>query len=315
MQAIEFDRFGPPDVMVLRECPIPSIAKDELLVKVVAASVNPKDTFVRKGRFQLMSGRKFPKRLGWDFAGVVEQVGIDANIFSAGDRVFGCLNTWTGGTCAEYVAVKATETALLPDEISFEKGAAMPVAALTALQALRDTALLKADQRVCINGGSGGVGSFAIQIARIFGARVTAIASERNADFCEGLGAEEFIDYDKFSIEKRASRFDVFFDVFGNKSFGQIRELLFPGGVYITTVPSRRILRDMLSTLLFTPQRARLISVRSKTEDLEWLADKVVKGRLICNIDKVFPLHESRDAHKHVESKHTRGKVVLIVQS
>lgn len=310
MRAIEIDRYGSPAVMQWRIAAKPGIQRDEVLVRVMAAAVNPKDTFIRKGRYRLFTRRKFPLRLGNDFAGVVVEAGAAVQDLKSGDRVFGMLNGWRGGAYAEYVAAKANEVARFPDGLSFEEAAALPLAGQTALQALRDLARLKAGDRVCINGGSGGVGTLAIQIARAFGANVTALCSAPNVQLCKELGASTVLDYAQMNIETTENEFEIFFDVFGNKSFARVRHLLTPAGIYVTTVPKLKNFWRHFATLL-TRKRARVVVVKSRREDLEALS-RLLQQRLIRPmIDKVYAIDEAPLAHRHVETKHSRGKVIL----
>ena len=313
MKAIEFDRFGSVEVLQIRDVAEPTIRPDEVLVRVAATTVNPKDTFVRKGRFAWLVGRKFPKRIGYEFAGTVVRAGAEAAPFKPDDRVWGALDGFAGGGAAELVAARASRTGLCPPDLAFEECAAIPLAAQTALQALRDDGRLLAGQRVCINGGSGGVGSFAIQIAKALGARVTSISSARNADLCRSLGATETVDYAATPVSAIAGPFDVFFDVFGNHSFGRVRHLLARGGTYVTTVPKPGTLLLHVVTRLPFSRRSRLVAIRSRRADLDLLAGMVRAGTLRAVIDRVYPFSEIAAAHAHVETKHSRGKVVVRV--
>jgi len=310
MKVVEFDRYGPPSVLEYRERPIPEVSANEVLVRNLAASINPKDAFVREGKFRALTGNKFPMRLGWDFAGVVEKVGPAVHQFRKGDRVFGSIRSWRAGAYAEYVCAKQWEMALLPDSISFVAGAAMPIAGLTALQALQDIGGIRPGDQICINGGSGGVGTFAIQIARELGAHVTAICSHSNIERCHSLGAEKVLDYGRDRIEDSTNQFKIFFDVHGNKCLDQVQHLLNNDGVYISTVPSETIFKDQLRTLL-SPKRSRLMVVKSRTADLADLATYVVQGAVKSFVEKEFDFDDIAAAHTEIESMHTRGKLVL----
>ncbi|MBN1531318.1 MAG: NAD(P)-dependent alcohol dehydrogenase [Spirochaetes bacterium] len=312
MRAVEYDRYGPPEVLELREVPPPRAGKGTVVVRVAAASVNPKDCFVRKGWFRRITGRRFPRRTCYDFSGWVEEAGPGASGFARGDRVFGMVNGWGGGTCAEYIAVPRDEVCPLPEHMDIVESAAVPLAALTALQALRDIGRIGPESRVCVNGASGGVGSFAVQIAAAMGARVTAVCSAGNAGLCRGLGALRTVDYASERIEDSDERFDVFFDVFGNKPFDLTRGLLAPGGAYVTTVPNPKNLLYRLLTAL-SRTRARIVIVKSRRRDLETLLDLARRGALRPVIDGIYPMEKIRDAHRHVETKHTRGKIVVTV--
>lgn len=310
MLAVEYDNFGPPEVLQIREVEQPVPGAHEVLVKVEAAGINPKDAFVRRGLFRALTGREFPKRVGYDFAGIIFCVGEAVTSFKVNDRVFGSLNDWSGGAHCELVCASEDECAILPPGVSIEEGAAMPIAALTALQSLRDLAAIKAGDSVCINGASGGVGTFAIQLARMFGARVIAVCSQRNRDFCKSLGADEVVDYEVAPPEQLDVIVDCFFDVYGNKSFETVRHLLTDKGNYITTVPSKQIFLEMENTAN-SASKAHLIKVKSNKSDLEYLAAQLLAKEFSPIIECVYPIAAVVDAHRHIETKRTRGKLVL----
>jgi NADPH:quinone reductase-like Zn-dependent oxidoreductase len=301
-RALVYDRYGGLDVLEEREIVLPPPKPGEIRVRVRAAALNPKDAFVRKGRFAALSGRRFPKLVGVDFAGETD----------AGDRVFGALEEfrYLRGTVAEHVVVPAHEWAPMPASLSFEEAAALPLAALTSLQALRDLGRVRPGDRVAIHGASGGVGTAAIQIARALGARVTTTSSADNLDLCRSLGAEEALDRTRGPLD--GGRFEVVFDVFGNLSFAGIQtaRALAPRGVFISTVPSLRILADAARTLA-SDQRARLVVVRSRRADLDTLRQMVGAGTLEPVIDRVEPFARAVEALRHLESKRARGKIVV----
>lgn len=311
MKAVQFDHYGPPEVLVWRETAQPVCGTDELLVRVSAAGVNPKDCLVRKGKFRWFSGRRFPLGMGHDFAGEVEAVGPRVTGFKTGDPVYGMTNGWKGRTYAEYVAVRASETALKPPALEFIEAAAVPLAAQTALQALRDMGGVSPGQRVLINGASGGVGTFAVQIARIMGAHVTAVCSGRNASMVIDLGAQQVIDYTREDIRKHDAPVDVFFDVFGNRRFPAIRPMLSPRGCFISTVPGGPILKWALLSRISGGPRAHLVVVKSCTDDLQTLSTWIEERRLTPVVDRVFAMEEVRKAHAYIETRRARGKVIL----
>lgn len=311
MKAVQFDRYGTPDVLVWRETVQPVCGPDEMLVRVSAAGVNPKDCLVRKGKFRWFSGRRFPLGLGHDFAGEVALVGGRVAGFKIGDPVYGMTNGWKGRTYAEYVAVRASETALKPLALDFLEAAAVPLAAQTALQALRDIGGVSRGQRVLINGASGGVGTFAVQIARIMGAHVTAVCSGRNASMVIDLGAQQVIDYTREDIRQLDAPVDVFFDVFGNRRFPDIRATLSPRGSFISTVPGGPILKWALLSRLSGGPRAHLVVVKSCADDLLTLSTWIEERRLTPVVDRVFAMEEVREAHAYIETRRARGKVIL----
>lgn len=307
MRTVVYEKYGPPEVLELREVPSPVPAEGEVLVQVRAAALNPKDSLIRKGKFRYLAPDRLPRGLGYDVSGVVGAIGKGVTRFSVGDEVFGMKQAWAGGTVAEEVCLLEGELAKKPAKMTFEEAAATPLAALTALQALRDEGRLEQGQRVLINGGSGGVGVFAIQVARALGAKVTTLSSARNFELCRSLGAEETWDY--ATRKDLGHGWDVFFDVFGNRSFGAVRPALVPGGTYVTTVPS--VQNAALHVVTRFGRRARLVVVKSKAEDLEVLAKWVEQGKLKAVIDRVVSLDEVGLGQAYVETKRARGKVVV----
>jgi NADPH:quinone reductase-like Zn-dependent oxidoreductase len=299
MRAIIYERYGGIDVLRDAEIPDPEPRRGEVLVRVRAAALNPKDALFRKGRFRLFSGGQFPKLTGVDFAG--ERV-------DTGERVFGALEElrYRRGTLAEKVVARRDELAPMPHDISFEEAAGLPLAGMTALQALRDVAATCPGDAVCINGGSGGVGTLAIQIARALGAHVTSVSSAANASLCRELGAEETLAYDAGDPWASPRRYRVVFDAFGNLSYYRVRASLAPDGVYVTCVPSLRSVGDRLRG-----HRARLVVVRSRRSDLAELARLVHAGMLQPVIDRIVDLGDHADAFRRLESRRTRGKIIV----
>lgn len=313
MRAAVFPHYGRTDVLEIASLPRPVPGRGELLIKVHTTSINPKDTFVRKGTFKHMTGKRFPMQTGYDFAGVV--VASPDPALPAGSQVFGMINGWHGRAMAEYLTCHPDEVALAPRSPAWADAAALPIAALTALQALRDHIKLKPGQTLLVNGASGGVGSYAVQIAKAMGAQVTAIASAERADYCRSLGADQVWDYANGKLPTQggfAGPYDGVFDVFGNLGFAQVRPLLNRHGHYVTTVPS---VANVLAVLKSLPraQRSHIVNVRGKGADLAVLADMVERGVLNIGIDARYALEQISDAHRHVERKHTQGKVLVVV--
>ncbi|HVO19641.1 MAG TPA: NAD(P)-dependent alcohol dehydrogenase [Anaeromyxobacter sp.] len=312
MRALAYDRYGSSRNLELREIPTPRPGPGEVLVRVRAAALNPKDVFTMKGRFRRLSGRRFPKVIGLDLAGEVLAAGPGVVSPRPGDRVFGFLSGFRAlrGSVAEAVAVPVRWVAAMPVRASFEEAAALALAGSTALQALRDLAHLHPGDRLLVNGASGGVGAAAIQLGRILGAEVTALASAGRLDLCRSLGAGEALDYAAGAPLDGDHRFRVVFDVFGNLSYAAARPALPRGGVFVTTVPSRRIVLDALRTAI-GPVRARMVSVKPRTADLETLARHLDLGVLHPQIDRVFPLAGAAEAVRHLERRRAHGKVVV----
>ena len=314
MKAAYYNRFGSVDVLNVGDLPAPWPARGEVLVRVAAAALNPKDVLVRKGKFKLISGRRFPRVPGYDFAGSVEQLGAGVSGVAPGEEVYGMVNAWSGGTCAELVALPAGELAPRPLSLSMEEAAATPLAALTALQALRDLLDVRPGDRVAINGASGGVGLFAVQIASLLGGRVVAICSARNECLVREVGACEVIPYDVPDPPASDWQFDAYFDVFGNRPYSRVRQDMSHPQRHVTTVPSGgAILRDITSRLL--GRSVRFVAVKSNRPDLEQLTRWIDAGELRPVVDRICPLEDSIEAHAHLETRRARGKVVLTIGS
>jgi NADPH:quinone reductase-like Zn-dependent oxidoreductase len=313
MQAVQFNAYGPPRVLVVSDVPEPVPGAGEVRVRIRAAGVNPKDCLVRKGKFRWFTGRRFPMGCGHDFAGEVLELGPGVRDLAPGDAVFGMTNGWRGCTYAEQAVVAREALEPTPPGVSALEAAAIPLAAQTALQALRDIAGVAPGHRVCINGGSGGVGTFAVQMAKAFGAEVTAVCSFRNRDLVAGLGADRVVDYTREALRATAPGFDAYFDVFGNRSYPAVVGLLALGGVYVTTVPNGRNLLWQALTPWRRGRRSRLVVVRSRSADLRDIVRLMARGALVPVVDRVYPLAEAGRAHAYVETKRARGKVVLLV--
>ena len=312
MKAVEYDRYGSATELALRDVPRPIPGPGELLVRVRAAALNPKDVIVRSGKFRLLSGRGFPKRVGFDWSGEIAELGAGVTGVTIGAAYYGMLDGYQGGACAEYVTVRPADCSPKPSRLDHALAATAPLAASTALQALRDVARLEPGMRVLVNGASGGVGVFAIQIARLLGATVTSTSGAANLELCRKLGAEMALDYRASDPLTGAERFDVVFDVFGNRTLRDARRVLTERGVFVKTVPKARDLFDVIRTR-FSRSRAHLVVVRPRARDLELIARWLDEGKVIPVVDKVYPLDRIRDAETHVETKHTRGKVVVTI--
>lgn len=314
MRAIVFERFGGPEVLVEREVAEPTVRRGQLLVRVHAAALNPKDIVVRRGKFRWITGRHFPMPTGNDWAGEVVAVGDASPPFRVGERVCGCWNEARirRGSLAERLVTSVDACARIPDAMTDEEAASLPLAAQTALQALRDDMHLAPGQRVLIHGASGGVGTLAIQIAKILGAHVITTSSARNAEFCRSLGADETLDYATDSPFAPGRNYDGIFDVFGNQSFGHVRGALASRGVFVSTVPSPRILRDRVLTA-WAPQRAKLVLIKPRRADLEAILAWCAEKRMHPVVDRVFEWNDVQDAVRYLETKRARGKVVVRV--
>lgn len=323
MKAIVYRCYGPPDVIEFDEVAKPAPADNEVLVKVVAAAVNPLDWHFVRGTpyfLRLMSGLYKPDYtgLGVDFAGTVEAVGGDVTKFKPGDEVFGAAN----GVFAEYVTVnKDVALVKIPADVSFEQAASLPVAAITALQALRDTGKLEPGQSVLINGASGGVGTFAVQIAKSFGAEVTGVCSTRNAEMVRSLGADYVLDYTKVDYTESDKQYDLILDMVGNHSLTANKRALKPNGIFVIVGGGKgNWLGPMITpikALLLSPfvdQEFAMVLADTRTDDLVVLGDMMQAGKLTAVIDRHYPLSEVRAAVEYSEEGHARGKIIIDVQ-
>ncbi|MEO1257566.1 MAG: NAD(P)-dependent alcohol dehydrogenase [Bacteroidota bacterium] len=312
MKQIQVHQYGGPEVLQTVEVENPQIDNWEVMVKVKYASANPKDVLLRKGKLKAYLSISFPLTLGQDCSGVVVQVGKKVKDFRKGDHVYGMTNRHNNGTLSEYVKFLPNEICHMPENLSFAEAASVPLTAQTALQALKDIAKIKPGQRVCVNGASGGVGIFAVQIAKILGAKVTAVSSAKNKAFCLDLGADRHVDYKAMPFEKWNSHFDVFFDVYGNQSSRKVRHLLPNKGWYITTVPNAKNIGDTILSYLKL-KKSRLVVVESHTSDLMLLKNWLEKNQLKTFIEAEYPVREIAEVHQKLETRRTVGKLVVKV--
>jgi NADPH:quinone reductase-like Zn-dependent oxidoreductase len=319
MKAIVQTRYGSADVLRLEEVEKPVPSDDEVLVRVSAAGVNIGDWHLLRGIPYVMRlglGLRKPRREipGRDIAGQVEAVGSNVESFRPGDEVFG----WCSGAFAEYACTSENNLLSRPANLTLEQSAAVGDSAFTALAAVRDQGRVQQGQRVLINGASGGVGTFAVQIAKSFGANVTAVCSTRNLDMVRSLGADEVIDYSKQDFAEAEQRYDVMLDLIGNRSLSDCRRVLAPGGSYVI-VGVRDLgrwlgLNRQLKALSLSPfvrQRMRVFVVKHTREDLVVLKELVEAGRVAPVIEKRYELSEAPDALRHQGEGHTRGKIVI----
>jgi NADPH:quinone reductase-like Zn-dependent oxidoreductase len=318
MKAVVIRRFGPPDVMKVEEVETPNVAGDHVLIRVHCSSVNPVDWKIRNGSLRLISGSRFPMALGFDVAGEVMDAGPSATRFKRGDRVFGMLDFRHRGAYAEYACAREDSLVPIPETLGFKEAAVIPLAALTAFQALHDKGKMRKDEMVLVNGASGGVGTFAVQIARAAGARVTAVCGPGNTELVRGLGAHRVIDYQHQDFTQLPERYDIIFDAVGKLSFFLIRNNLNRSGRYITTLPNKP--SDMLSffltpvlSLFGSQKKSTMVNVRPKGTDLEQLCLLIKQNLLSPVIDRVFRLGEISEAHAYSETGHARGKIAIQV--
>ena len=321
MKAILFEKYGSPDVLAMKEVEKPTPKDDEVLVKVHAVAVNPLDWHRMRGApfvVRFTDGLRKPKdtRIGADVAGHVEAVGTNVTQFQAGDAVYGEIGA---GALAEYACVSEKAVVAKPANISFVEAAAVPVAALTALQGLRDHGQLQTGQTVLINGASGGVGTFAVQIAKVFGAKVTAVCSTRNVEMVRSLGADHLIDYTKEDLTKRDQAYDLILDNVGNLSVSNYKRALKPNGIAV--VAGFTTLRRMLPVIMlgglsskFGDKKIASMLAQPNQADLLYLNELLEASKVTSVIDKCYPFNESADAIRYLEEGHARGKVVVILE-
>jgi NADPH:quinone reductase-like Zn-dependent oxidoreductase len=312
VKAVVFERYGGAGVLHLKEVEDPVPGPDEVLVKVYATSVNPLDWKIRKGKFRLFIPSRFPRILGFDLSGKVAALGSQVKTLAIGDPVYGLLDVRKNGACAEYVATKADYLSIKPSTLPHHEAAAIPLAGLTALQALKKADIRPGD-RVLIIGASGGVGSFAVQIAKAEGAHVTGVSSSRNVSFVTFLGADDVLAYDGKPIPEK-STYDIIFDTVGAGSFFKLRRNLSPKGRYVSTLPDiPGLLITPLMKLFGYKKRSLSVMVRPDSTGLAYLRELVEAGRLRPVIEKTYTLQEIADAHVKSESQRTRGKLVVTV--
>ncbi len=313
MKAAIINSYGSPEVLRYQDVEPPQIKRDQLRVKVHAASVNPIDWKIRKGMLRLLTGNSFPMILGFDVSGEVVEVGQSVTQFKPGDLIYARLDQLPGGAYAEYAPIAAKVAAPKPENLTHEQAAAVPLAALTALQALRDEGGLQPGHKVLINGSSGGVGTFAVQIAKAMAAEVTAVCSTKNIELVKTLGADRTLDYTQQDFTQDAARYDIIFDAVGNRSFAQCQGALNPKGVYVTTQPLPASFLESLLTLPWPGKKAKVILLKSSAQDLADLKALIEAGKIRCIIDRTYPLAETAAAHARSETERAVGKIVITV--
>ncbi len=324
MKAIIYTKYGPPDVLQLMNVAQPAPKDNEVLIKVHAASVNPADwRTVRADPFlvRFVSGLLKPKnpRLGADVAGRVESIGKSVTQFKVGDDVFGELPFSGFGSFAEYVCANEDALALKPAQLTFEQAAAVPLAAFTALQGLRDKGKIKQGQKVLINGASGGVGTFAVQIAKSFGTEVTGVCSTRNLEMVRSIGADHVIDYTKQDFTRNGLRYDLIFDTVGNRSVSDLRRALSSNGIcsIVGFTTMFLLLQSVFIGALVSMADSKKIggmgTSKPNKKDLMFIKDLLEAGKVVPVIDRLYSLSEVPEALRYLEQKHARGKIVIIM--
>src|SRR5688572_22277171 len=323
VKAILFPQYGSPDVLQLAEVEKPTPNENQVLVKIVAASANPLDWHRMRGEpflARMGEGLRKPKnpKLGADIAGRVEAVGKNVTEFKPGDEVFGAVGS---GGFAEYVCTREKNLALKPSNISFEAAAASPVVGFTALQGLRDNGQIQAGQKVLVNGASGGVGHFAVQIAKSYGAEVTGVCSTRNLDMVRSIGADHVVDYTREDFTRNGQQYDLIYDSIGNRSVFDYRRALKPQGICVIAgfTSMSRLFEHMFLGPLVSKRGDKKVGMmgisNADKEDLLVIKELLETDKVVPVIDRRYPLRETAEAIRYLEKGHARGKVIIIVDS
>ena len=324
MKAIVYEKYGSPDVLGLVDVEKPCPKENEVLIKVCAASLNALDWHLMRGKpfavRLMMGGINKPKntRPGRDLAGMVEDVGKNVTQFKPGDEVFGAAS----GTCAEYVCADESKIVIKPSDISFEEAAAVPVAAITALQGLRDKGEIQPEQKVLIDGSGGGVGTFAVQIAKSLGAEVTAVCSTGNLETARSSGADHIIDYTVVDFSKSGKLYDLIFGANAYHSIFDYRRALNRNGIYvgaggggqgIILMLSEMLLQSLLS--IITKKKMRTFMAKITKTDLSNLKDLLITKEIVPVIDRSYPLSKTAEAMRYLEEGHAKGKIIITIES
>lgn len=313
MHAVFLKHYGPPEVLEYGELANPHPADGDVVIQVFAAGINPIDRRIRSGSLRLFLPAKFPLILGFDVSGVVTEVGGAVSHAKPGDEVYCMLDQRHGGGYAEFVVTSADLLAPKPAGLSHSEAAAVPLAACTALQSLRDLGGITEGQQVLINGASGGVGTFAVQLGKVFGAEVTGVCSTGNVELVRELGADHVVDYKTQDFTRDQQKYDIVFDAVAKSSFFACRRILKGNGRYIRTVPTPSHFLFRMLTKVWGRKRCQTIWVKPSGADLRFLKDLIEEGKVRPIIDQVFPLKDACKAHELSQTGHVRGKLVIQV--
>ncbi len=309
MKKIIYEVYGEADVLKVLDFETTEPSEGESLIKVMAAGLNPVDYKIRNGSLKFIYRAKLPRTPGGEISGIVEKTGSNQSAFKPGDKVYAMLPISIGGY-SEYVNVNEYLLSRMPEKISFNEAAVIPLAGLTALQALRDKGNISKGMKVLINGGSGGVGMFAIQIAKAFGAEVTAVCSGKNTSFVKSFGADHVIDYEKEDFTKLTSKFDIVLDAVAKSSFGKCQKILAKKSVFITTIPSPPVMLRQIFNPLVNKKTFGILT-KPLSKDLDFLTELIAQGKLKASIEKAYSLEQAAMAHKHIETGRVKGKLVI----
>jgi NADPH:quinone reductase-like Zn-dependent oxidoreductase len=315
MKAVIYEKYGSPEVLELREIDKPSVADDEILVKIHAASIQQTDIRFRTGTpflARVLAGLLKPKNqiLGCDYSGIIEAKGKNINEYNVGDEVYGQLDKRTG-THAEYISLSMKEVSPKPKNLNFVEAASVGVAGTMALQCLRDHGEIQRGKKVLINGASGGIGTFAVQIAKSYDTEVTGVCSTTNLELVKSIGADHVIDYTKEDFTERVDEYDIIFDAVRKNTFANCKNALTSKGIYVTTEFGPSIMLQM--KMNSNPNGKRMVGMLGNIdpEDLVFLTELIEAGKIKPVIDRTYPLEEIADAHRYVDQGHAKGKVII----
>ena len=315
MKAVVYEKYGSPEVLELKEIDRPSVADDEILVKIHAASIQQTDINFRKGEpflARVIAGLFKPKNqiLGCYYSGVVEATGKNINEYKVGDEVYGQLNKRTG-THAEYISLSMKEVSPKPKNLTFMEAASVGVAGTLALQFLRDHGEIQQGQKVLVNGASGGIGTFAVQIAKSYDTEVTGVCSTSNLEMVKSIGADHVIDYTQEDFTERVNEYDIIFDAVRKSTFAKCKNALTSKGIYVTTEFGPSIILQM--RMNSNPKGKRMVGalLNADPQDLVVLTELIEAGKIKPVVDRTYPLEEISEAHRYVEKGHAKGKVII----
>lgn len=309
MKSIIYKKYGSEEVLEIAEIPIPTIENNDVLINVKAISLNPRDTSSRSGDFKLFMNRKFPKQTGADFAGIITKIGNNVKNFKVGDEVFGYEQGINKGTASEFITISENYISIKPKKLSFEEASVLGCVYLCALQTVRDKCQIKQGDKIVIYGASGGVGTASIQLARYYGAEVTAVAHSSSEKYCKEQGADRFVAYDEGDIFASKEKFDVFFQVFGKDKayYNESKQILKSNGIFICLIP----LPKYIFKILFAKPKFKFTLVKSKSDDLAFIANLANQVIVKPIVAKSFGVEDIKDAHKALLKGKVNGKVTL----
>jgi len=313
MKKIIYSKFGGPEVLQIAEAPVPAVQEATVLIKVKAVSINPLDWKIRNGEMKLMSGSKFPKGIGIDFSGIVEETGTAVNKYKKGDEVYGILDVFKGEALSEYITAQEKDIAIKPLTISFEQAAATPVVGSAALQILKTIVSLKKGTEVLINGASGGIGMFATQIAKMDGAIVTTVVSDSGIQAVTDWGADFVVNYQKEDVLKGNKQYDVVIDLSGKMPFSKAKQIMKHSSAYIHTAPGPKEIISSFFINLFSSKKYRLLMLKPSPEYLAELRG-YAEGGIAIVVSKVYPFNSFEKAYTEVPHGKFIGKAVITME-